>query len=185
MNSTYLTFNDTSAVFTLISQINQAINSYYALFPTTEQDTSSFFDKVENAFIFMGKVTSIVSTIVEDHQKLIDNVDQLTQKVHTIQTDLNGMLRFYGFEHQYFFTKLKSAPFEQIDAKFNGYWSYIRQITTSFNMDVQQILNAVAQVGVATRSLYQAIKELDILSKKQRMLASSLSKLDDFLSILA
>lgn len=184
LGPTYLTINDTAAIFTLISRINQAINSYYTLFPTSDQESVSFLDKVQNSVIFFSKISQIVSTIVDDKERLIDNVDLLTAKVQSFQSDLNGMIRFYGYEQQYLVIKLKTAPYEQIDAKFNGYWSYIRQITTSFNMDVQQIMNAITQVGIATRSLYQAIKELDIISKRSRVLFS-LDDLDNVLGILA
>lgn len=186
-----MTLEDIPGILNITESIGKLYDAYFKIFPETsavlkDESKKSFLDNTANILSFYGKLKNFVMAVWNEKDILRDEIQIIRTNITTLQTSELEMLRFFGLESSYTQMKIKSAPYEAFDPKFNSYYMDMVDITTNFQINVQRTLQIVVDLDNYTQLFLKAVDQLRKIgiNESSSEFINILSKIDTVLMFM-
>lgn len=186
-----LTFDKIQGLVDIANAIGKVYDGYYKIFPNqntfiNQTANTDVFSKPAAILSFYGKVRTFIVAVLKEKDQLENDMNTIQTSVNGLQTTQMDMLRFLGLDDRYKIVKMKTAPFESYDPKFNAYYMDMVDMTMTFNVNVKSVMNMMKDLNGYVNMFMGAVKELMNIGVDQydSKLMNVLDKIDTVLMFL-
>ena len=182
-----ISFADIDTLTGLLSDLNGVFNTIFNLLPSKKEAESekdeddvaedkNAFEKAYDILKFYSRVRGFVHTLVYNRHLIVQDIQFLKDKVESLNSSQEDMLRFYGIEIEYARMKVRATKYTT-DMKIKKSLTNIHGISYNFSQDVKIALKALFTLeksivffdtdvrslahSINTNNPYEAIKTVD------------------------
>jgi hypothetical protein len=178
-----ISFADIDTLTGLLSDLNGVFTTIFNLLPSKKEAESekdedyevehkNNFEKAYDILKFYSRVRGFVHTLVYNRHLIVQDIQFLKDKVQSLNSSQEDMLRFYGIEIEYARMKVRSSKYTT-DMKIKKSLSNIHGISYNFSQDVK----------IALKALFTLEKSIVFFDTDVRSLANSINTTNPYEAI--